>query len=336
LNLLSAVYGRVASLRRDWFANHPDRRHRLGCPVVSVGNLVVGGSGKTPVVAALAELLLRRGEHPAILSRGYRRHAGGADVVVVSDGQRIIEPAERSGDEPQLLARTVPKVPVLVARSRYEAGRLAEERFGSSVLLLDDGFQHVTLARDIDLLLVSPEDLHERILPAGVLREPLSSAKMADAVLVPGTEADVRRVSTALDIPRAFPVAARYLPPRTIPSNAEVDEARGARVVAVAGIARPGRFFAALRQLGWDVAAELTYRDHHWYSDRDLARVADVARRARATFVMTTEKDAMRLEGRTLTVVWAALPMRVSVGPDDEFASWIVAGLAEARRRMDR
>ena len=197
LNPLGAVYGRVADLRRQWYARHPERRRTLGVPVISVGNLVVGGSGKTPVTAALAQLLLKSGERPAILSRGYRRRTRPDDVVVVSDGASVLASVRESGDEPQMLARSLHGVPVVVCARRYRAGELAVSRFGSTVLVLDDGFQHLELARDVDLLIVSPDDLHEQVLPAGSLREPLDAGRMADAVLVPAAADEAQRVAKA-------------------------------------------------------------------------------------------------------------------------------------------
>lgn len=330
MNLLSAVYGRVVSIRRGWY-ERPAARRRLSRPVISVGNLVVGGSGKTPVVAALARLLLDIGERPAILSRGYGRRTGESGVVVVSDGSRVLEPVERTGDEPQLLGRSLRGVPVLVSADRHRAGRVAESRFDSTVLLLDDGFQHLTLSRDVDLLIVAPDDLGERLLPAGALREPLAASRAAHALLVPGTTVDVQRVSAALGVAPGFAISIEYGVPRLVSSGAEVDAASHGPIVAVAGIARPQRFFAALRAQGWTVAAELPYRDHHWFGDGDMARVADVARTSGAGLVVTTEKDAVRLGTAAVSPPWAWLPMTVSIGPGPAFRTWIIERLARAR-----
>jgi tetraacyldisaccharide 4'-kinase len=181
VNVLSSLYGRAAQLRRAWYGRHPHRARHLERPVISVGNLVVGGSGKTPVVATLARLLCAAGERPAILSRGYGRRRGSDEVVVVSDGRNVLAPVSESGDEPQMLARALTGVPVLVSADRFLAATLAEQLFGCSVHLLDDGFQHVQLGREIDLLVMSRSDLDERVLPAGRLREPLESASAADA-----------------------------------------------------------------------------------------------------------------------------------------------------------
>ena len=167
MSLLSGAYGRAARLRRAWYGGRPRRIRQLAQPVISVGNLTVGGSGKTPVVAALARLLIAVGERPAILTRGYGRRRGADGVVVVSSGHEVLVPTLQSGDEPQMLARALPGVPVLVSGDRHLAGRLAERTFGCTVHLLDDGFQHVQLARDVDLLVISTADLDERLLPWG-------------------------------------------------------------------------------------------------------------------------------------------------------------------------
>ena len=319
MNALSAVYGRVARLRRSWYEHHPQSRRHLDRPVISVGNLSVGGSGKTPVVAALARLLLDTGQRPAILSRGYARRHPVDGVVVASDGARVLEGVERTGDEPQMLARALPGVPVLVCPDRHLAGRLAERQFGCTVILLDDGFQHLALGREIDLLIMSASDLDDSVLPGGRLREGLDAACSADCLLVPGPSEDARRVSASFDRMPVFRVANRYAPIRPL-DPAGPPPRPGGRVVAVAGIARPGRFFGALREQGYEVARELEFPDHHWFTAGDIDRIAKVAREAGADLVVTTEKDAVRLPRQP---GWAALPMEVAIEPADQFASWL-------------
>ena len=350
MSLLSGVYGRAAQFRRAWYGGRPYRTRRLAQPVISVGNLIVGGSGKTPAVAALARLLIAAGERPAILTRGYGRRRVADGVVVVSDGHKVLVPTLESGDEPQMLARALPGVPVLVSPDRHLAGRLAERTFGCTVHLLDDGFQHVQLARDIDLLVISAADLDERLPPWGRLREPLEAAAAADALLVSGTEDDAAAVAARLGVTPVFRLVPRYEPPRFVESQVvepQFLEPRRAssecvrRVVAVAGIARPERFFAALRAEGrdgrrdqhwdqrrdqhWDVAREIVFRDHHWFSRRDLAVIQQAAVETGADLVVTTEKDAMRLDGAsvgTSSVPWAFLPQQVSIEPPTSFAAW--------------
>ena len=324
MNPLSAVYGRAARLRRSWYAKRPHAQRRLERPVISVGNLVVGGSGKTPVVASLARVLLERGRRPAILSRGYARRDDSDGVVVVSDGARVIAPVEASGDEPQMLARTLTGVPVLVCPDRYLAGRLAESHFGATVHILDDGFQHLQLARDVDLLVVSPQDVDDRVLPAGRLREPVDAGGMADAVIVQGSSDEAARVASALGVARSFTVTTQYGLLRSLKGPAKAGHYEGMKVLAVAGIARPERFFAALRANGWNVVGEMTFPDHHWFTASDLESIARKAASAKAEIVITTEKDAVRVGSHP---GWAALPMEVSIEPAAAFADWIVSKL---------
>jgi tetraacyldisaccharide 4'-kinase len=328
------MYGTAVRLRRSWYARG-GRQRWLQVPVISVGNLVVGGSGKTPVVAALAERLRARGERPVVLSRGYARRERSSGVVVVHDGERLREPTVRSGDEPQMLARRLQGVPVLVSPDRYRAGRVAESRFGATLLLLDDGFQHVRLGRQIDLLVVALQDLDDRVLPAGRLRESLDAARAAHALLVPGEVADVQALAAALHVPDAFRVVRRAGPPMQVdPWGAPLADAAARRIVAVAGIARPERFFETLVDSGFDVVERVVYRDHHQFSAGDLRRIEEAARRSGAELVMTTEKDAVRLEGLQTRVRWAFLPLHVMIEPDMAFDSWLTSKIASARSAL--
>ena len=343
MSLLDGLYGRAARFRRAWYGRHPYRTRQLAQPVISVGNLVVGGSGKTPIVSALARLLIAAGERPAILSRGYGRVRAGDGVVVVSDGHEVLVPTPQSGDEPQMLARALLGVPVLVSPDRYLAGCLAERTFGCTVHLLDDGFQHVQLARDIDLLVISRADLDERLLPWGRLREPLEAAAAADALLVSGTEQDASSIAARLGITPVFRLSSRYDPPRRFePFGGSLAAGSGRRIVAVAGIARPERFFAALRAESWDVAREIVFRDHHRFSRRDLVVIQRAAMDTQADLVVTTEKDAMRLDAASVasgvgasvgvgSVPWAYLPQQVDIEPPMSFAAWINDRLGAAR-----
>ena len=345
MSALSAIYGRVASFRRSWYEGHPSARRRLATPVISVGNLVVGGSGKTPVVAAIARLLLTMGERPAILSRGYARRQGSDGVVVVSDGASVLVDVGASGDEPQMLARALPGVAMLVAADRYLAGRVAAQRFGSTVMVLDDAFQHLQLERTVDLLVVSAADLGAQMLPSGPLREPLTAARRADAVLVYGDPVEAQQIAGTLGVPTSFTVTNQYGAIRAIAGSPATPGDR--RVLAFAGIARPGRFFAALRDRGHDVAGELTFRDHHWFTRADVARIGAAARAAQANLVVTTEKDAVRLEGvigvpEVLELAGGAdvrrgvLPMEATIEPAGSFATWLQSrlrsGAGEERR----
>lgn len=321
MNALSAVYGGVARLRRSWYERRPASRTRLPRPVVSIGNLSVGGSGKTPVVAAVARLLLAGGHRPAILSRGYGRRSS-SNLVIVSEGSGPLVPVEESGDEPQMLARDLAGVPVVVAADRARAGQAAIERFSPSVLILDDGYQHLRLERTVDLLVLSAGDLEEKLLPLGRLREPLSAARGAHAILVYGSAQDAKDVAARVGVSRAFNVSTHILPLQPLLTAMPPESAR---VVAVAGIARPGRFFDALRQQGHEVVRQHVFADHHWFSEADVRQVEQSAQETVVDCVVTTAKDAVRLERhrRAMRLPWAILPIGVSIEPGAEFESWL-------------
>lgn len=339
--MLSTVYSALARGRRRWFDRHPEARRRLARPVVSVGNLAVGGSGKTPTVACLAQILSAAGERPVVLSRGYARRVRREGVVVVQDRERMRAGLDEAGDEPLMLARQLERVPVLVSSDRQLAGVLGERHFDASVHLLDDGFQHMMLERDVDLVLVDTRDVAEpRTLPGGRLREPLDTLVRADAVLVTGDAAAVADRLAALGAPRLFRLSRRLGAPRWIdPDAGPVPDQAAARVLAVAGVARPERFVADLRTAGWDVAGDLTFRDHHRYRPPDIQRIARRAAELGAGLILTTEKDLVRLLPLApLAAPIAWVPLSVAVEPEAAFQSWLVERLAKARaeRRLRR
>jgi len=335
VNALSAAYGAAATWRRRWYAS---RTLRLARPVISIGNLRVGGTGKTPAVDCIARLLLEQGERPAILTRGYARRKASADVTIVSDSERVLTDVAHAGDEPMLLARALPGVPVLVCADRHRAGLQAEAQFGATVHLLDDGFQHVRLWRDVDLLLVDERDLVDRVLPAGRLREPLANAAAAHAVIVPATAGDdsARMIAERLAVPEVFRAARSLGRPVMIGQGySPFDETQ--RLFAVAGIARPERFFDDLRAAGLTMAGTLEFRDHHPFEPDDVRRIVDAARASGATVVVTTEKDAMRLEGLDLSAMpFAAVPLHTSIEPADVFSAWLAGRLSGARAQGGR
>ena len=328
---LSAVYGAVATWRRRWYASRPSRRVYLSQPVISVGNLRVGGSGKTPATARIARLLVERGERPVILSRGYARQHASTDVTVVSDRSRVLSDVAHAGDEPLLLAQSLPGVPVLVCADRHRAGLVAEAQFGATVHILDDGFQHVKLARDIDILLADASDLTDRVLPGGRLREPLANASLAHGVIVPAVDLETARaIAEQLGVAHAFVMTRALGSATALPGSAPL--APDASVFAVAGIARPERFFDDLRTFGVTLAGTHVFPDHHQFTTRDIAVIVDNARAAGATGVVMTEKDAVRLTGMDLSATaFAAVPLLAHIEPADVFATWIIERLAQAR-----
>ncbi len=335
LNWASRGYAGVARARRAWYARHPEASRRLRRPVISVGNVAVGGSGKTPVVAALARLLLDAGERPAVLTRGYARRRPDDGVTVVSDGCRVLADIDRAGDEPLMLARALPGVPVLVGADRHLSGVLAERRFKCTVHLLDDGFQHFALARDVDLVIVSPEDVERPFtLPAGRLRERLDAARAADAMIVASTrEEEFARVAAAVSVEKVFRLR-RGLARARLADTAGglLEPAEGTRVLAVAAVARPQGFFNALAVEGWTLAGQMAFPDHHRFTQADVHRVLAAMHDARAGMVVTTEKDLVRLQPlEPLPFPVAVVPLEVRIEPEDEFTAWVLGRLRACR-----
>lgn len=333
--LFSTLYDQLTWRRRRWYDRHPEARRRLRRPVVSVGNLAVGGTGKTPLVAFLAGLLRDEGERPAVISRGYKRRVRRDGVVVVHDGHALRARVEEAGDEPFMLARRLTGVAILVAEDRYLGGRFAEAQLGCTVHLLDDGFQHVALARDVDLLLVHPDDLEEcRVLPAGRLRERLAAAGAADALVVPDVDPDrAQAVARQLGVGRGFSLVRTLGAPRLAASGEPAAPSwPRCRVLAVAGIARPDRFFGDLERAGVTIVGTRVFRDHHWFTARDLDDIWRAARARGADLVVTTEKDLVRfpVSGRSDPPV-AAVPLTVHAEPEALFRSWLWDTVRAAR-----
>jgi tetraacyldisaccharide 4'-kinase len=273
-------------------------------------------------MAALVAAALRdAGERPAILSRGYARRRPQDGVVVVRDADGIRADLDRSGDEPLMLARQLDGVAVLVSSSRHLAGRLAECRLGCTVHVLDDGFQHFDLRRDADLVMVAQEDLdHPVTLPSGRLREPLDAASAADAFVL----LDARSLDAGSVFRPGVPVwRARRAQPKASTSDP---------VAAVAGTASPGSFFTALRANGWNVVAEVPFRDHHRYSAGDVLQIADVARSQGARRIVTTEKDLVRLlPYRPFALPIDAVPLTIELDDRASFVEWLLSIVSEAR-----
>jgi tetraacyldisaccharide 4'-kinase len=314
MNPLSSLYGIATAARNNLYDRGILKSHKLSRPVISVGNISVGGSGKTPFVIMLGDLLKQRGIEFDMLSRGYGRKTRGP-MLVDSNGT-----SRDFGDEPLLIARRL-SCPVIVAESRYQAGKLAEEEHvgttaghvGTAALgcptsdhvvtaaqaspeqsrtscppgqrsaalhLLDDGFQHRSLARDFDIVLLTAQDLHDQLLPAGRLREPLTSLRRADAIVLT-EEIDPTQLPPVKNIWRVR----RNL---TIPGTPK-------NPIAFCGIARPQRFIEQLRNAGIQPVAEKFYRDHHQYTPSDIRDLLHLQKENHAEAFITTEKDAINL-----------------------------------------
>jgi tetraacyldisaccharide 4'-kinase len=285
---------------------------RLRWPVVSIGNLSTGGAGKTPLTIALAKALTARGLHVDVLSRGYGRR-GRALARVYPSGS-----AGEFGDEPLEIARRA-GVRVFVAAERYQAGMWAESSKESGVHLLDDGFQHRQLARDVDILLLSRRDIADHLLPAGNLREPPHAAVRAHVIAIPAEEADVEAEIKARGWKAQIWRLRRHM---------EIPLTDGP-VAAFCGIARPDQFFEGLERGGVKIAARTVFPDHFSYTSHDLDRLATAARAAGATVLLTTEKDRIRLGALAQTMPASlslqTVSLRIEIEDEEAAVDWLMA-----------
>jgi tetraacyldisaccharide 4'-kinase len=274
VNPLSSIYGTAVTARNAFYERGILRAKRLQGHVISVGNLSTGGAGKTPFVILLGELLKARDLRFDVLSRGYGR---------TSSGVLLVDPAgsaQQFGDEPLLIARRL-QVPVIVGEDRYRAGCFAESSFGPQIHLLDDGFQHRALVRDFDIVLATPQDAEDRLLPAGRLREPVTSLRRADAIIFTAAAPKGLFGEFGRPVWRAH----RIITPQNVPPQP----------VLFCGIARPQTFSLQLRLSGIQPQAEAFFRDHHGYTNKDIQDLLELKQRSSAGGFVTTEKDAINL-----------------------------------------
>jgi tetraacyldisaccharide 4'-kinase len=274
VNPVSLIFGVAVVTRNAFYDRGLFKIHKLGRPVVSVGNISVGGSGKTPFVIALGELLKQRGIEFDVLSRGYGRSSTGIAVVDPNGSPT------QFGDEPLLIARKL-RVPVIVGADRYQAGLLAEKQFPGKLHLLDDGFQHRRLHRDFDIVLLPAEDQRGILLPMGRLREPLSALERADAVVLTDSQ----------ELPPLTPFHAKSV----WRARRQIEVAAHGKQIAFCGIARPQQFFDALKAARQEIAGTLTFGDHHRYTQRDIDRLLALKKQTGAAGFITTEKDGINL-----------------------------------------
>jgi len=326
----AAVVGYRAglALHRAAYATGLRRTDTLPCAVVAVGNLTVGGTGKTPMVEWLARALRAGGRRVVVLSRGYGRRAA-SPVTVVSDRDRVLATVEEAGDEPILLARRLPGVPVVVGSDRHQTGSAALERFGADVLVLDDGFQQQRLRADVAVVCLDAQAPwgHRGLLPRGSLREPPRAIGRAHLLVLTHPAGVTHRAAVEAEVRRhagGVPIAhATYEPEGGVDARTgaavPLESLRGRPVLAFAGIAAPERFAATLRGLGTNLRELAVFPDHHAYRPADVTTLEARARAAGAAVLVTTEKDAVRLPPGGVLPVWA-LPVRLRL--EDPPAAW--------------
>jgi tetraacyldisaccharide 4'-kinase len=302
LNGLSLPYRLFVGLRNWMYDAGILKQKKLSCRVISVGNITVGGTGKTPTVIMIANLLREKGYRPAVLSRGYGGKTN-APVNKVSDKSGIRMGYVEAGDEPVLIAKSSKGIPVLVGTDRYLTGRAAIAEMDADILILDDAFQHRKLFRDVDIVLLNREKPFGNgcMLPRGPLREPAGSLTRADLIIWKDQAGNGRYPHYQEQSLGSFsPVFSGCLTPRAlIKADASdvlpLDFVQGKKICAFAGICTPETFTETLESLGGTVVRFLGYPDHHPYSDKDISDICEAASLSGADMIVTTEKDGVRL-----------------------------------------
>lgn len=330
----SAAYSLGLSFREFFFSAGIFKTRRLPCKVVSIGNITVGGTGKTPMAITVAKLLKDNGYSPAVLSRGYGGSSAGK-INIVSDGQTVRCTPEEAGDEPCLMAGILENIPVLTSPDRFAAGTLAIEKFGVNALVLDDGFQHRALYRDINIALLDAARPfgNGRLIPRGPLRERPSSLERADLIII--TRSDAQRAAGESAVREQAPakriMRARH-EPECILDNATGEThplsfIAGKKVAAFCGIAEPESFRSLIVKLGGEVVFFKEFPDHHRYTSKDIDYLIGKSRAGSPDMLLTTDKDRIKL-GKVDFPRLHALRIKMTID-DPEFSGWILAGLSK-------
>ena len=308
---LEYIYLLVIKIRNYLYDRQIISVAQLSCPVISVGNLTTGGTGKTPVVAKLARRLAARGKKVVIISRGYRAKA--ERPAVVSDGQKVLLNARQAGDEAYMLAQKLTQIPVVIGSDRYRAGQLAQKEFSPEIIILDDGFQHRRLDRDQDIVVVNGVQPFgfEHLLPRGLLREPLTSLARADQVIINHQDKiEEHRLQEIRDRIYAYNhqiqltaahyrSAGLYNPGSDQKSETKsLSDLKQKKVLAVAGIGNPGSFAQQLAELGARVEATAFFPDHYHYKKEDIQVLIRQAKNKDINWLVTTDKDMVKLAGQ--------------------------------------
>ena len=317
--LASVLYSGVVRLRNVFYQGGLFKIRKLGCKVISIGNITVGGTGKTPMVIMLANLLKEKGYKPAVLSRGYKGKKKGR-VNIVSNGAKVLMTPAEAGDEPVLIAKSASDIPVITGKSRYLTGTFAIEHFGTDVLILDDAFQHRSIFRDVDIVLLDKTYPYGNgfLIPQGELREPASALERADIIVKTGVrkqKSEVRdqgsgirdqgsgdrKQETGNGKQRAGArVFEAYRKPVALLKGVAgdtypLDHLNGKRIFAFAGIARPESFKNTIESLRGELVDFIDFPDHHAYTQRDLTKIKKTALRSLAPIILTTEKHGIKL-----------------------------------------
>jgi tetraacyldisaccharide 4'-kinase len=318
------IYGKVTDLRNTLYDRGVLTSHSLGARTISIGNITTGGTGKTPLVALVADILAEAGEKVCVLTRGYGRQSSGR--VLVSDGENVLVDARTGGDEPvELAGELIGKAVVVADADRISAAAWAKERFGITAFVLDDAFQHRRAKRDLDIVCIDATNPfgNERMLPAGRLREPLPNLARASAIVITRSDlasdvSELRSQATALN-----PTAAIFLA-RTRITNIDAIASDGT-AFAFCGLANPDNFFELLRRYGIGLNGTKAFPDHHYYTQEEINDLEQRARQAGAAKLLTTVKDSVKLRDLRFDLPCQEVEIRTEVDNPEAFRSMITS-----------
>ncbi len=324
LSIISKCYDLAMALRLKLYRNNFFKTHRLPCKVISIGNITLGGTGKTPMTVYMAELIKNMGFKPAIVCRGYKGEYEHS-VKTVTDGGRIFTSPEQSGDEPYLMATKLSGIPIVVGKNRYVSGMKAYKLFRPDIIILDDAFQHIRLFRDLNLLLLDAANPfgNGQIFPRGILRESLDQMDRADAIVITryGRNYSENKVfpenkkgyAKPLFRCRHVPDAVSFLTSDGSWRPSRITDIRGEKGLAFAGIAKNEDFLTMLNNLGFQISEFIRFPDHHKFSDQDVDKILNRAEKTQAKFIITTEKDRVKLPiNRFLAMNLYSLGVKIS------------------------
>ena len=326
---LSFIYGCLVAIRNFFYETKIFSTKSLKCKVISIGNITVGGSGKTPTVEYISNLLQSRGYKVGIISRGYKRKS--KSTLVVTDGINKPESWEHVGDEPFLLAHKLENIPIVVGSSKYEAGYMMIEKFQPDVIVMDDGFQHLSLNRDLDIVLVNSKDIRSdhKLIPSGKLREPISNLNRADLIII--TKSNIHQPSNYLiNKIESFNRPTIYneiqvddlIQYRSNESN-KLEKLANKKVYLFSALGDNEGFKKIMDKTDMEIVGHSKYPDHHHYTFDDLKDIEQEATKCNAEFLITTEKDLVKINFKNITIDIYAVRMKMIFNPEDFYSEYI-------------
>jgi tetraacyldisaccharide 4'-kinase len=338
LLLLSKIYGFIAVLRLNLYKKNILKQEKLPCAVISIGNITAGGTGKTPMTIYLANFIKSLGLKPAILSRGYKGKAEKKGLIV-SDGDKIFADYQLAGDEPYMMARSLEKISVIVGKNRFSMGMKAIEKFSPDVIILDDGFQHIKLKRDINILLLDSKNSfgNMELLPKGFLREPISSIDRADVFIF--TRADSsKEFENSLyllkkNIKKDIPIfKAQHIPyiKEIAGYNAENEYnfsiLKNQKIIAFSGIAKNENFKHSLEKTGCNLLEFFSFKDHHKYIKADIEKILNAKKKLNAEYIVTTQKDFVKIKHLIPKKdnIFIIIDVKISFGEDTDAFNFFI------------